>query len=287
MDRKINQHVNHLYNMHVKEHINDKGELKKGETVSRKIGTAVANDFNEKYKMDNKKLDADGKLQLENYEAGLNDLEKKVYQSNLQDVDEVAWIKFRPGNPGVTVDTFDIKKAIKGKVIHKINCRWIASWLSVVYYRLARRLPDVWLHLPAGNARELSDVAPTGILTSIPTQFPQGVEDLCLIKSLASALYYMGLVQEAGRLNARARAYKNIPLDVAMSNLRKDMQQIAPQIGIGVGLKLPRKMRRSTKNRGKQFTLDNLIHCFTPYPTVVVPLAGDQGSVMLFVSSTL
>ena len=64
-------------------------------------------------------------------------------------------------------------------------------------------------------------------------KFQQGDRNLCLIKSLASALFYIGLKDESGDINNLANVYKHLSLDKAYEQLQKDMKTYVPKIGVG------------------------------------------------------
>ena len=61
----------------------------------------------------------------------------------------------------------------------------------------------------------MTDTAPTQMFTSIEVKFQQGELNLCMIKSLASALYYMGLKCEAGELITKSTNFEFLALDHA------------------------------------------------------------------------
>ena len=151
------------------------------------------------------------------------ELTRKVIKSQEDNITEVAYIRFRPAVPGVYRDSFDVKKARKADHIGKINLRWIRSWLSVVHYRLALSLPDYWIHVPAGCSQPTGDIADSKLTSSVAVRYPQGDHDLCLVKGLASALHYMGFEHESGRLNNMSKQFLNLPLDMAIQLVKKQM----------------------------------------------------------------
>ena len=209
----------------------------------------------------------------------LPELTRKVLKSQEDNITEVAYIRFRPAVPGVYKDSFDVKKARKANHTGKINLRWIRSWLSVVHYRLALSLPDYWIHVPAGCSRPAGDLADQEVTTCVTVRYPQGDQDLCLVNGLASALHYMGLEHESGRLNNLSKQFLNLPLDRGIELIKKHMQDLVPCIGIAVMFNPPRKFgSRSKKQRRKKITIEQLLVHKTEFPTVVVPL-GKDGSV--------
>ena len=89
----------------------------------------------------------------------------------------------------------------KPKLDPKINPRWVACWVTVVFYKLLLKLKKQWVHIPAGNST--FETAPEKLQTSVKMKFQQGYRNLCLIKSLASVLFYIGLKDESGHINSQ------------------------------------------------------------------------------------
>ena len=71
------------------------------------------------------------------------------------------------------------------------------------FYKLTMKLPYQWLKLSPGSTCE--EQAPNKIQYMVKVKFQQGKRKLCLIKSLACALYYMDLHYEAGAINTKVR----------------------------------------------------------------------------------
>ena len=132
------------------------------------------------------------------------------------------------------------------------------------------------MHVPIGSS--WPDLAPLRILSEISLKYPQGHKNLCLVKSLSSVLYYMGLVQESGELNLAAYKYEHLSIEEAYHTLQQDMRQYCPCIGIGMALVLPRSVgSRSTKRRRTtKLTLESLLEEKSAFPTVVIPRGTDM-----------
>ena len=70
------------------------------------------------------------------------------------------------------------------------------------------------------NNRFKIENAPDNLTISVPIQYPQGPRELCLIKSFASALFYIGLNDESGQINSQSNGYEHLSLDKAYKNSR-------------------------------------------------------------------
>ena len=129
--------------------------------------------------------------------------------------------------------------------------------------------------LPIDNSR--AELAPSNSLTDIPLWYPQGELNLCLINSLASALYYMGLSEESGRLNSVSYNDEHLSLKEACDKLQNNMKQYCPSIGIGWGFNLPRGIGvRSKMKRKATTTIQNLLDDKSAFPMVVIPRGTDM-----------
>ena len=274
-NKRITKQVNRLLRLHFGKHQDKKTKkISDSETAVKEITKAMNKEFGFSNKMNMAE-----QRQVTKMVNKMTKATKTKYDKHLKAISEVAYIRFRPAGIDAKnepyIATFDVRKANDPKCIHLINTEWIASWLSIVYFRLATKLPNVWLHVPIGNSR--ADLAPGHTLTNIPLRYPQGELNLCLIKALASTLYYMGLFGESGRLNLCSYKYEHLSLEEARENLQKDMKQCCPCIGIGRGFNLPRGVGvRSKKNRKAKMTLQNLLEDKSPFPTVIIPRGTDM-----------
>ena len=275
INRRVDKQVDRLLKIHFQKHQDNK---------TRKISDTNAAVKEIKKSMDKEfgfsnKMNMAERREVTKMENNLTKVTKTRYQKMMKAISEIAYIRFRPAGIGADkkpyISTFDVKKANDPKCIHLINTEWIANWLSIVYFRLAKKLPNVWLHVPIGSSR--ADLAPFTILTDLPLKYPQGHKNLCLVKGLSSALYYMGLVQESGMLNLAAYKYEHLSLEEAYAYLQKDMKHYCPCIGIGRALSLPRSVgARSKKRRKATMTFQDLLADKSAFPTVVIPRGIDQ-----------
>ena len=200
------------------------------------------------------------------------------YQTNEKYISQVAWLRYRPENKKYFA-TFDCRKAKTNFVERFMSCKWVAEWLSIVYYRLAIRMENSWLHIPAGNARDPADTPPPQLLSTVVVQYNQGSRNLCLVKSLASALHYMELHQEAGKMNTVSNKLDNLGLLEACRSIKQYMKKFVPCIGVGTQFNTPRQFgSRTAKTVNNKMTLKDLVGTRTEFPTVVIP-KGRDGSV--------
>ena len=67
---------------------------------------------------------------------------------------------------------FEIKTATSGgKETPKIDPKWVGLWKMVVFFKLMKKLPNQWVHLPAGSA--CKEVVPNELLTDVPVYYQQ------------------------------------------------------------------------------------------------------------------
>ena len=94
------------------------------------------------------------------------------------------------------------------------------------------KLLNIWVHVPPGKPND--EVSPKRLQVSdVPIKFQQGEKPLCFGNSMASALYYIDLKEEAGRINSIASRFSNLSLDKSSIELQKYMKKKVPIIGIG------------------------------------------------------
>ena len=111
---------------------------------------------------------------------------------------------------------------------------------------------------------------------NVRIKFPQGKRNLCLVKSVVSTLYYMDLKHESGMLDNLSHLYNDLPLPMAIKQMKNGMMGIVPQIGLSISYNLPRCFG-SRKKQQRKIHLDSIIGMKTPFPTIVVPLGLDDG----------
>ena len=106
-------------------------------------------------------------------------------------------------------------------------------------------------------------------------KYQQGDRNLCLIKSLASALFYIGLRDESRHINSQSNAYKHLSLEKAYKQFQDDMKTYVPKIG--VGFPYNRNFSRSRKKKEIQkMIIEDLMKNKTIYPIVIVPEGRDD-----------
>ena len=267
---EVNRHVQSLFKRHIPQ--TAAGKPKLGKTHFAKARKNIDNVYR-KYN----KVSAAERRAMFNKEKTMTATNRANSRKRRAEKEQVPFIWYRPGKEGEYVATFDVKQARDNKVIPLISCKWVRSWLAVSHYRLALKLPEYWLHVPAGNSRNADDLAPPNLLSREIVRYPQGRKNLCLIKSIVSALYYMGLREESGKLNNLSTLYNDVPLTAAVEMLKQHMQNHVPQIGLATWYNVPRCFGHGKQKKSKRVDLRGLIRDKSPFLTLVVPLGTDQG----------
>ena len=199
--------------------------------------------------------------------------EWEQYDDDVEEVSQVRWIPLHRNSDGRKVDSHFQTRTADNRLTKLVTEEWVGSWMSVIFFETCKRLPLTWLHVPAGNSRE--DLAPAQLLSSEKVHYPQGRRALCMLKSLASAMFYVGLRKESGMINSLSKAYENIDSKVAFEKLREAMKEKAPTIGIGVAYNLPWAPKNRKRKKHKRLTLEELVDMKTIYPTLIIPLGAD------------
>ena len=112
-----------------------------------------------------------------------------------------------------------------------INSRWVGFWMNVIFFELLKKVPHCWVHVPSGNASDR--IAPIELQVNVPIRYPQEEQNLCFIKSLASALYYIGLKTQAVDIDKVSGDYAGLPLGLAYELVQEHMKKYVRIIGIG------------------------------------------------------
>jgi hypothetical protein len=129
-----------------------------------------------------------------------------------------------------------------------------------------------WHRVVIGNTRTHADVAPKYMRTQVPVAYPQGDHDRCLFLGLASALHYMGLIEEAAKLAGMASKAEHLPGTKGIEALKAAMIECAPCIG------RPQVFNKRKRKPRTRLTVEDVTLVLSQYPTVVIPL-GTDGSV--------
>lgn len=149
-----------------------------------------------------------------------------------------------------------------------IRPKWVWHNFHEDFWRLVMSKNGNWVPVPVGAPRE--DAAPMYLQTQIRVHYTQELESYCMCYSLASALHYMGLEDEASKVALLAEGSINLPRDKAIKYLRDNFVDIAPCIGMYQAF-------GKVINKRKPLSISSLIHKRTPYPTIVIPTAKDGG----------
>jgi hypothetical protein len=138
------------------------------------------------------------------------------------------------------------------------------------FFGFVRVQTPKWIHIPIGNSR--NETAPADLFSNVPCAYEQGNMNFCLFYSLASALHYVGYVEEAKMIAEQAKLADNLEPRKQTQIMKEKMREICPSIGqfepFGF---FCRKKTKGTRGLSKK----DLIQKKTIYPTVVIPEASD------------
>jgi hypothetical protein len=140
----------------------------------------------------------------------------------------------------------------------------------------ARRNPGVWQGCTVGDPHDGN--MPSDLATTVRTPFRQHNNKHCLTLSLANALFYCELVDDACLLDTQARVLAGHTFEIQLHELLKLMSNLVPLIGRPTIFREKRSNIDPTKKRlkkAKQLTWDTLFSEIVPHPTVVIPLLAD------------
>ena len=159
----------------------------------------------------------------------------------------------------------------------KINPNWVYMCFDPVFVDILKHFEDQFFFVPVGNAND--EVAPSHLLLpSIKLKYPQRDNNYCLMKSLASVFYYIGLKQQAHSLSMLSEHFDYLPGEIAIKEAREIVAKYAPMLGQCKVFNQPSgKKKKITTMSLEQLCLDK-----TCYPTLVLPCANDEATNHVF-----
>ena len=161
-----------------------------------------------------------------------------------------------------------------------LNPEWVRRFFKGVYVQLLMLKPKHWWPMVVGNTREENDEAPKELMVlKVKVKHLQFDREQCLVKGVASSLYYCGLGQGAHAIGALATKFENLTKEIALKELKKAMRQYVPCIGDCQTF----NVRTTKKKPIKKLSIDDLIEKKTPFPTVVIPFGKDGSNNHSFV----
>jgi hypothetical protein len=120
----------------------------------------------------------------------------------------------------------DVKKSTK---VGPLNPEWVRQFFKGVYVNLIMLEPYRWWPMVVGNSRAHNADPPSALLVpQIPVFYQQLELDQCLIAGLASSLHYCGLSSQGMSLHLMAQRFEDLPKEIALIELRKDMRRKVP-----------------------------------------------------------
>lgn len=136
-----------------------------------------------------------------------------------------------------------------------------------VVYEMALKRPGEWIGPRLGAPGV--DEAPNYLCTDVPTLFQQGKKPYCLAYSLASALWYCELYEQAQWVAESAESTSKKEFDDQLNDLLEAMKNFVPLIGSATRFGVKTKGHKREK---RDLTWHELFNTLTPYPTIVVPI---------------
>ena len=226
------------------------------------------------------------KKEYEDYKNELEEEDRKEWESTNNSVDQICALMYTPRDPtpirgykyGI-VAHFSAK-AMGGPqnrhqervVPYHLTVEWVRWCFKPEYVTLVMKEMKRWHRVVIGNTRTHADVAPKYMRTQVPVAYPQGDHDRCLFLGLASALHYMGLIEEAAKLAGMASKAEHLPGTKGIEALKAAMIECAPCIG------RPQVFNKRKRKPRSRLTVEDVTLVLSQYPTVVIPL-GTDGSV--------
>jgi hypothetical protein len=135
--------------------------------------------------------------------------------------------------------------------------------------------PYRWWPMVVGNLRAHDADPPSALLVpQIRVCYQQLERDQCLIAGLASSLHCCGLSIQGIAMHLQARRYEDLPKEIALIELRKDMRRKVPCIGECEMFNAKTSKKKSIK---RKLSIQDLLEKRTRFPTVVIPF-GSNGS---------
>ena len=153
-----------------------------------------------------------------------------------------------------------------------ITMEWMRYCFKPEYIKLLMKHPKVWHRVEIGSPDAHYDDPPPSYVTKVRVAYQQGDKHRCLFLSLASALHYIGLSEEALKLADASIGKELIPVSEAIAALRTSMEVMAPMLGRPTLFNTAR-----TGRKRRDLSIVDLWK-YTPYPTVLIPI-GSDGSV--------
>jgi hypothetical protein len=154
---------------------------------------------------------------------------------------------------------------------YQLTPAWCEFVFELVFTQLCRRKPDMWFHIPVGDANVV-DKPSVHLVTTVAVRYRQEDHDYCLPYAVASCLYYMGCGSGASRVAEAAPKWTSLPGDVVFDQLWDIMKEVVPESRQSM------VFNKEHEHRRKDISVSDLICCRTPYLTVVHPKGNDRSA---------
>jgi len=199
-------------------------------------------------------------------------LQKTVFEQQKAEQEQIGMMQYVAENEAKDEPAHYRGKHKQGTtwklVKDQLHPYWVHQNFEPGYWGILERNPGKWFHVPIGQPRD--DAAPEHLITKVPCVYQQDEKSFCLVYSLASALYYMGLDKEANKMSDVADSATELDLKDALDAATAYMSEHAPCIA-GYQSFGAFCLRKKHELSMKQLCVEK-----TPYPNIVVPLGKDQ-----------
>jgi hypothetical protein len=197
------------------------------------------------------------------------------------DVREISGLMFVPQKVDRTDRNFILTAHYRYKAMNekgkeevnpmKITTQWVAGCFKKMYIKYLKAHPGVYFPVPKGASTDES--APNNLLVTdvLTTHRQRPGQDTCLYYSIASALHYIGLRQEANTVLNRAKEVIGIPSNEQIKAMTQMMKEVVPKIGLY-------SIHNTADSRGvrkSEFSLEEFCQARNQYPCVCFPVGND------------
>jgi len=195
---------------------------------------------------------------------------RKEYEQVTEEVNQLAklqFVKATDTKPAHFKGQIKEGKVWKKSPTSKINLEWVRHFFKPSFWGMLMNTPGTWLDIPLGAPNKHK--APNNLQTSVVCLYQQMEKEFCLVYSLASALYYIGMNDAAAKIAKIMDLTESSSAYDAIQTVNVYMKDYVPCIGHNESFgRFGEKIRHV-------ITIQELCSKKTVYPTVVVPLGKD------------
>jgi len=248
-------------------------KLGKQATDPKKLRTAI-----DKFFPANKvKLTENEQKRLDYNLSKLDKTKREKWYELQNDLKQIAVLQYHPPSARdkdryykARVMDEKTKKEIDSDV-EKIDPEWLEPNFDPVFLELVKANPGKWIPVTLGASRD--DVAPRELQTAVNVEYRQNEENYCLCYSIASALHYIGLVEEGKKVAALAEDSIDLENKKQLEYIVLHMQDIVPNIRMYQAF--GKALKKGKGKKKQDLTVEQLVQAKTPFPTIVIPWGKD------------